>query len=1127
MTKARAAGIVMALVAFSGYGQSPPLQTNVGIFRFGYFWLLDVDGNRGFNSPPDLAFPFGGIAGDIPITGDWTGSGYTRVGIYRPSNGLFILDSNGDNQFDAGDAVYNLGVGTQPGDVPVVGDWNGDGRTKVGLFRGGSQWLLDYNGNGVFEQGIDKTYTFGGIAGDLPVVGDWTGSGTSKIGVFRFGYEWVLDANGNGTFDGTGPGLDLVYQFGGVAGDVPVVGDWTGTGTSKVGVFRYGYFWVVDANGNGAFDGTGPGQDLAFAFGGIAGDKPLVGKWSPATPQYQNDNGAFVDSAYLALLGHAVDPASWNTVVTGLNAGSSRDAAINAILNGSEYQNDRNTFQSNNGYGCGWPSDANGQFLIMLYHYALNRCPTGYPSSGEYLYWEKLLGQAATKSSVVNQIIYGGEFQTDHAATVNTFLASQSQTAPVASAVWFGASPGGSDSVQVLYQGVYRTDFSDFAGSSEITQTTVIVGPANTYNGSCSVQYSPSTQQLSLLNSSGVVTGLGIIGQQGSGGHLVLYGTQCSLDVTASSSTATGTTLSLFLSLAFTTSGSFGWYGQAQALPSPNTVTGPVSASLGTMVVTGASIPAKGRTILPTSPPPPPTDSYYVLNDGTSVGGPWAYCIGPLEVPNTCWASGVEPASSISACSAGSGINATPHYPSSVPEAPDSAFDVGFTALPGTFPGWQDVTCTFTSLAPFGLPGSLTVSNAVYVFDATPVIVGIQVTAPDPATGQFYVVLYGKNFGPRFPSHGSVSVCNQRTSSCNDYSLTYETAPYFTWSDQQVNVLLTPNSSASSSDTYLVQLTSNGESGQGFQALAGFSQPTSNTVQFQSPGQNATVVIVGPPGVPYGASDTFSIGVQQGSNSAPIVLTLSTTSGAGAAQFDNGSSTITLSGSQTVVVQGIAPSSTADNIQLIAQVQGATGILAQAPFSVVSVQISLQTAGTFAVDYRKAGYFFAKSGTFNLGKYVVPSDGACEVFVQLTGAVTPNNYKGLVYLRRDVLSETAYRNSTSLPVGSTPRDDTSFEFELDPDPQTARLSPGVVYDGDGPGIGPPFSANATDAYRHRANYSEYAVLNARLNSTPVSARFKWYARQSCKNPANLGFATDVSGDNQAGPGTTLLTPKLN
>jgi hypothetical protein len=282
------AGFLMsiALSAFIGYGQTPPPASHVGVFRSGYFWVLDVNGDNQFSqstNPPDIAFGYGGIAGDIPITGDWNGNGFTEVGIYRPHSGLFILDTNGNGQIDAGDQIFNLGVGQVAGDIPVVGDWNGDGRTKVGLFRGGNTWLLDYNGDGVFGSG-DKTYYFGGISGDIPVVGDWTGSGTSKIGVFRDGFEWVLDANGNGTFDGTGPGQDYVYAFGGIGGDVPVVGDWSvsgtgpGSGMSKIGIFRNGHEWVLDSNGDGSF-GSG---DASFSYGGISGDIPVAGKWNAA-----------------------------------------------------------------------------------------------------------------------------------------------------------------------------------------------------------------------------------------------------------------------------------------------------------------------------------------------------------------------------------------------------------------------------------------------------------------------------------------------------------------------------------------------------------------------------------------------------------------------------------------------------------------------------------------------------------------------------------------------------------------------------------------------------------------------------------------------------------------------------
>lgn len=253
--------------------------SKAGVFRNGFFWLLDVDGNGEFRQGPDMSFAFGGIAGDIPITGDWNGSGRTKVGVYRSSNGLFVLDYNGDGIFtETADKAFSLGVGIQPADIPVTGDWNGDGRTKVGLFRQGHLWLLDYNGDGTFENGVDRIYEFGGVPGDKPVVGDWTGSGTDKIGLVRRGDFWVLDANGNGKFDGIGDGRDFCFPFPSMLGDLPIVGDWNGDGRSKPGLFRFGV-WVLDHNGNYRYDGVGKGQDVTFSFGGAAGDRPVVGKW--------------------------------------------------------------------------------------------------------------------------------------------------------------------------------------------------------------------------------------------------------------------------------------------------------------------------------------------------------------------------------------------------------------------------------------------------------------------------------------------------------------------------------------------------------------------------------------------------------------------------------------------------------------------------------------------------------------------------------------------------------------------------------------------------------------------------------------------------------------------------------
>ncbi|MGH9719360.1 MAG: hypothetical protein ACRD8O_04055 [Bryobacteraceae bacterium] len=62
-----------------------------------------------------------------------------------------------------------------PGDVPVVGDWDGRGKTKIGVFRNG-QWILDTNDDGLLDSG-DRVVPAFGTNGDVPVAGNWTGSG--------------------------------------------------------------------------------------------------------------------------------------------------------------------------------------------------------------------------------------------------------------------------------------------------------------------------------------------------------------------------------------------------------------------------------------------------------------------------------------------------------------------------------------------------------------------------------------------------------------------------------------------------------------------------------------------------------------------------------------------------------------------------------------------------------------------------------------------------------------------------------------------------------------------------------------------------------------------------------------
>lgn len=230
----------------------------IGIFRDGA-WGIDSDSNRGWNPGSDKTFTLG-QAGDIPIVGDWLGDGISRAGVFR--DGTWILDTNGTPGFQADDTILAFGG---PGMTPLVGDWNGDGIDDIGVFFNG-QWALDNDGVAGWSGG-DDVFAFG--TGDMtPLIGDWDGDGKSDIGVF-FNGSWALDTDGIRGWSGG----DDAFAFG-AAGMTPVLGDWDGDGTTDVGVF-FNAQWALDSDGVRGWTSG----DAVFAFG-TAGWTPVIGDWN-------------------------------------------------------------------------------------------------------------------------------------------------------------------------------------------------------------------------------------------------------------------------------------------------------------------------------------------------------------------------------------------------------------------------------------------------------------------------------------------------------------------------------------------------------------------------------------------------------------------------------------------------------------------------------------------------------------------------------------------------------------------------------------------------------------------------------------------------------------------------------
>jgi hypothetical protein len=244
-------------------------------------WFLDGNGSgtwEGCNI--DVCAQLFTGAGALPVVGDWNGSGIVKFGLFVPDSSQWLLDANGNGIWDGcGTDICSQSFG-QPTDIPVVGHWSTAGEDRLAVFRPAEKkWHLDLNGNETLDRcRIDQCPRFNIYQdGDVPIVGDWTGRGRTQLGLFRpSSGQWFLNRNANRAWNGCAK--DTCISSFGIPGDLPVAGDWNGTGITKIGVFRPSTAeWFLDLNGNGKWDG--PSLDLYVPEYGQPGDIPVIGRW--------------------------------------------------------------------------------------------------------------------------------------------------------------------------------------------------------------------------------------------------------------------------------------------------------------------------------------------------------------------------------------------------------------------------------------------------------------------------------------------------------------------------------------------------------------------------------------------------------------------------------------------------------------------------------------------------------------------------------------------------------------------------------------------------------------------------------------------------------------------------------
>src|SRR5687768_8637502 len=140
-----------------------------------WYWLLDSSPFGGFGATTMLdVSPL-----DVPVPGDWNGDGTQDLGVFRRSNGEWRL------KLWAGTVLPPVFWGT-PGDEPCVGDYDGDGISDICVVRQESGRLVWYILSSLTGQprreewglaGVDRVFP------SMPVYLD--GDGKQELMVYR------------------------------------------------------------------------------------------------------------------------------------------------------------------------------------------------------------------------------------------------------------------------------------------------------------------------------------------------------------------------------------------------------------------------------------------------------------------------------------------------------------------------------------------------------------------------------------------------------------------------------------------------------------------------------------------------------------------------------------------------------------------------------------------------------------------------------------------------------------------------------------------------------------------------------------------------------------------------------
>lgn len=208
------------------------------------YWIIQSSNNA-------VRYFAWGLNGDQTVQRDYDGDGITDVAVFRKGASSsaqttwYIRESSTGNA--RVEAFGLTGVGTTSFDTPVPGDYDGDGKFDIAVYR----FNLAPQNNYIIKRSSDNVVSyqqFGNFTSDYILPGDYDGDGKFDLAVGRTGalssspmVWWILNSSTNTTRT----------QTFGITSDLPVQGDYDGDARTDIAIYRRGAtassnstFWI-------------------------------------------------------------------------------------------------------------------------------------------------------------------------------------------------------------------------------------------------------------------------------------------------------------------------------------------------------------------------------------------------------------------------------------------------------------------------------------------------------------------------------------------------------------------------------------------------------------------------------------------------------------------------------------------------------------------------------------------------------------------------------------------------------------------------------------------------------------------------------------------------------------------